>query len=99
MKKISDIKERGEEKLISFDKVFERCQDPNCMSTCGRPLVLSESQKESIRLLKKELRNKMEHYVPSGWSIEIHGMPQIAIDALRVDCACPASSVTCHATS
>jgi hypothetical protein len=26
----------------------------------------------------------MEHYVPSGWSIEIHGMPQIAIDALDV---------------
>lgn len=26
----------------------------------------------------------MEHYVPSGWSIEIHGMPQIAIDVLDV---------------
>jgi hypothetical protein len=50
----------------------------------SRPLVLSGSQTESIRLLKNELRNKMEHYVPSGWSIEIHGMPQIAIDALDV---------------
>jgi hypothetical protein len=77
---------RGEEKLISFDKALERCQDPNCMSTLvySRPLVLSKSQKESIRLLKKDLRNRMEHYVPSGWSIEIHGMPQIAIDALDV---------------
>ena len=50
----------------------------------SQTLVLSESQKDSIRRLKKELRNKMEHYVPSGWSIEIHGMPQIAIDVLDV---------------
>jgi hypothetical protein len=50
----------------------------------SRPLVLTESQSDSIQLLKKELRNRMEHYVPSGWSIEIHGLPQMAIDALDV---------------
>ena len=73
-------------KLISFDKALERCQDPNCMGMLigSRSLALSGSQSESIRLLKNELRNKMEHYVPSGWSIEIHGMPQIAIDTLDV---------------
>jgi hypothetical protein len=77
---------KGEQKLISFGKALERCQDPNCMGMLigSRPLVLSVSQHESIQLLKNELRNKMEHYVPSGWSIEIHGMPQIAIDALDV---------------
>ena len=77
---------RGENKLIPFDKALERCQNRECMSTllCSQPLVLSNSQKKSIQLLKNELRNKMEHYVPSGWSIEIHGMPQIAIDALDV---------------
>ena len=76
----------GEEKLISFDEALKRCQDPNCMNMLvhSQTLVLSESQKDSIRRLKKELRNKMEHYVPSGWSIEIHGMPQIAIDVLDV---------------
>ena len=77
---------KGEEKLISFDEALKRCQDPNCMNMLvhSQILVLSESQKDSIRRLKKELRNKMEHYVPSEWSIEIHGMPQIAIDVLDV---------------
>lgn len=77
---------KGEDKLISFDEALKRCQDPNCMNMLvhSQPLVLSESHKDSIRRLKKELRNKMEHYVPSGWSIEIHGMPQIAIDVLDV---------------
>jgi hypothetical protein len=75
---------KGDRFLISFDKAIERCQDTTCMSMLmhSQPLVLSESQKESIRLLKKDLRNQMEHYVPMGWSIEIHGMPQIAIDTL-----------------
>ena len=50
----------------------------------SQALVLTDPQKDSIRRLKNELRNKMEHYVPCGWSIEIHGMPQIAIDALDV---------------
>jgi hypothetical protein len=50
----------------------------------SRPLVLTDIQKDSIRSLKKELRNKMEHYVPSGWSIEVHGMPVMTIDILDV---------------
>jgi hypothetical protein len=76
----------GNQKLIYFDEAIVRCQDPTYMNMLmhSQPLVLSESQKESIRLLKKDLRNQMEHYVPMGWSIEIHGMPQIAIDALEV---------------
>jgi hypothetical protein len=77
---------RGELRLISFGKALERCQDPRFMRMLigSQPLTLSDSQKESIRQLKNELRNKMEHYVPSGWSIEIHGMPQIAIDFLDI---------------
>ena len=76
----------GELKLIPFGKALERCQDANCMRMliASQPLVLTDSQKDSILRLKNELRNKMEHYVPSGWSIEIHGMPQIAIDVLDV---------------
>ena len=77
---------KGDRLLISFDKAIERCQDPTCMSMLmhSQPLVLSESQKDSIRFLKKDLRNQMEHYIPMGWSIEIHGMPKIAIDVLDV---------------
>lgn len=77
---------KGHEKLISFDKALQLCQDPNRMKMLihSQPLILTDSQKNSIRLLKKELRNNFEHYRPMGWSIEVHGMPQIAIDVLAV---------------
>ncbi len=35
-------------------------------------------------LLKKELRNMFEHYIPSVWAIEIHGLPKITMDILDV---------------
>ena len=77
---------KGQEKLISFDKALSLCQDLNWMKmlTHSKPLVLKDSQKESILILKRELRNNFEHYIPSGWSIEIHGMPQIVMDLLEV---------------
>jgi len=77
---------KGVEKLISFDEVLERCQDPNWMNmtVMSKPLQLSEQQKESIRKLKHSLRNNFEHYRPGIWSIEIYGMPKIAIDVLEV---------------
>ncbi len=50
----------------------------------GLALDLTDSQKDSIRRLKKTLRNNFEHYVPRGWSIEIHGLPRISIDVLDV---------------
>lgn len=73
-------------KLISFNKALERCQDPNRMhmTVISRHLHLSDRQKESIRKLKHVFRNNFEHYMPKAWSIEIHGMPQIAIDVLEV---------------
>lgn len=54
------------------------------MTIRSRPLLLTADQRESIRKLKDMLRNEFEHYIPKGWSIEIHGMPQIAIDILDV---------------
>jgi hypothetical protein len=35
-------------------------------------------------LLKDLLRNNFEHFVPKLWSIELHGLPDIAIDVLDV---------------
>ena len=77
---------KGEERLILLDKALELCQDKKYMGMLvhSQPLELTGTQRDSIRRLKKELRNKMEHYVPSGWSIEVHGMPVIAIDVLDV---------------
>lgn len=50
----------------------------------GKPLELTESQKYSIKILKKSLRNNFEHYIPKGWSIEIQGLPGIAMDILDI---------------
>jgi hypothetical protein len=72
--------------LISFPEALKRCQDPDWMhmTIMSKHLILDNEQKESINVLKKEFRNKFEHYKPTAWSIEIHGMPQIAIDVLDV---------------
>lgn len=77
---------KGEMRLIPLGEAIKRCQDKQWMGTLttGRPLILSENQKDSIKRLQKTLRNNFEHYVPRGWSIEIHGLPQIAIDILDV---------------
>lgn len=77
---------KGIKKLISFDKALKRCQDPNWMkmTIMSKHLKLTNQQRESISKLKHRFRNAFEHYIPTGWSIEIHGMPQITIDVLEV---------------
>jgi len=72
------------DRLISFGEALKRCQDPEemCMTVMARALELSAPQRTSIDLLRNLLRNNFEHFVPRGWSIEIHGMPQIAMDVL-----------------
>jgi hypothetical protein len=77
---------KGTEHLVSLDEALTMCADPDWMGTLhgGLALDLTASQKDSIRELKKTFRNNFEHYVPRGWSIEIHGFPQIAMDVLDV---------------
>lgn len=74
------------ERLISFDTALKICQDPNRMKikVYSKPLKLSKNQKDSIEKLHEDFRNYFEHYIPTEWSIEVHGMPQIAIDVLDV---------------
>lgn len=71
--------------LIDFDDALKRCQEPEQMYPANvMPIVLSPGQSRSIRILKDELRNNFAHLIPKAWSIEIHGMPRIAIDCLEV---------------
>jgi hypothetical protein len=76
----------GIERLITLDEALRICQYKEWMGTLsgGRPLILTESQKYSIKILKKSLRNNFEHFKPKGWSIEIHGLPSISMDILDV---------------
>lgn len=71
---------RGKDRLISFDKALELCRASNRQWLGSRSLDLSDRQAESIRILHHEFRNNFEHYIPMGWSIEIHVMPRIAVD-------------------
>ena len=77
---------KGIEQLISLDDALRICQDREWMGTLygGKPLILTENQKYSIKMLKKTLRNKFEHFKPRGWSIEIHGLPDISMDILDI---------------
>ncbi len=77
---------KGRERLISLDEALIMCQDPKWMGTLhgGLSLSFSASQKDSIRRLKQTLRNNFEHYIPGGWSIEMHGFPRISMDILDV---------------
>lgn len=77
---------KGHELLITLNEALKMCKDANWMETIygGVPLNLSASQEDSIMRLKETLRNSFEHYVPGGWSIELHGMPRISMDVLDV---------------
>lgn len=81
-----EITKKGHERLITLDEALERCRDARWMGTLygGVALNLSASQEDSIRRLKETLRNRFEHYIPGGWSIELHGLPRISMDVLDV---------------
>lgn len=76
----------GVEKLISFNEVLKRCEDPMWMNMMidSKHLQLTADQRKSIRLMKGVFRNKFEHYIPTSWSIEIHGFPKMVLDVLEV---------------
>ncbi len=80
------VTKKGLNKLISFDQALAMCADAKRMGTLhgGRALILTDGQKTSIMKLKQSLRNNFEHYVPGGWSIELHGLPRISIDVLDI---------------
>lgn len=68
------------EHLISFDQAIKRCE----AGRSGAPLVLSPEERESVRWLKKLLRNRFEHYRPCHWSIELHGFPTLVLNCVRI---------------
>lgn len=83
---VSREQKDGSRRLISFPEAIKACQDPDRMkmTVFSRPLVLTADQKRAIDKLQKDLRNPFEHYNPSLWSIEIHGITALAIHCLRV---------------
>jgi hypothetical protein len=80
------ITTKNGERLISFDEALRRCQDKFWIqyALLNEVLVLTETQKESIRKMKNLFRNEFIHFKPIGWSIEIHDFIRITLDCLNV---------------
>lgn len=77
----------GQDRLEKFDNVLKRCQDDSFMKkgSGSKALKLTTKQKESIDLLKNELRNNFEHFLPNfAWSIQIDLIKSIIPDILEV---------------
>jgi hypothetical protein len=79
---VVNVSKKGKQKLIDFDEAVKRCQDASILS--GQPLSLNDEQKRSITFLKDEFRNNFEHYIPQGWSIEVHSFPCLSIHILEI---------------
>jgi hypothetical protein len=74
------------DKLISFPEALQRAQKDEYMQQFmfSKTLKLTESQKRSIDFIHKTFRNKFEHFIPTRWSIETSGMPEIVSEVLNV---------------
>lgn len=84
-KRVTYFNKKGVERLITFDEALSRCQQPKYMriSVRGNELQLSSEQKESIKKLK-QIRNRLEHYIPLSWEIHLHDMPQGVMNVMDV---------------
>ncbi len=71
----------GNDELISFGMALKRCQNHSFVSC---PLALTSEQVTAIEKIKGIFRDQFVHFQPKGWSIEIHGFPQLAIHCLEV---------------
>ena len=66
--------------LISFEEAIRRCEE----GRNGKPLSLSPEERESVRWLKKILRNRFEHYRPCNWTILLGGFPALSMNCVRL---------------
>lgn len=73
-------------RLISFSEARKRVQDSKyiCGPINATPITLTKSQRFSIKKLSEGLRNKFEHFLLFGWSIELSGMPSITKDVIDI---------------
>jgi hypothetical protein len=72
------------EKLDSYLGLYNKVKSKD-LGTLGsnRRFEPKGTEGRGIRMLSK-LRNEFIHFTPKGWSLEIDGLPQICLDALRI---------------
>ena len=74
---------RGE-KLDTYLGLYKKVKSKDLGTLGGnRRFEPRGSEGRGIRMLSK-LRNEFIHFSPKGWSLELDGLPQICLDALRI---------------
>lgn len=72
------------QRLADAKTLFERLFDETKrMEVAGSMISVTEDQIGSFERLHS-LRNGLSHFTPAGWSIELAGLPGIALDCLNV---------------
>jgi hypothetical protein len=76
----------GEERLKSFDAIIKLCKNNRHMkmTSSSKHLVLTQEQGIAINILKDEIRNNFEHFLPKGWSIQIKIFHEVIPKILEV---------------
>lgn len=62
----------GKARLIGFETALDRIQRQECMpyDIISQPIAIHESALTNIKRLRRVFRNRFEHFIPMGWSIE-----------------------------
>ena len=86
---------RPKTKLMALPDLLKKVRKPNSAGRMPSAAKISISDRELQYLTKihKEFRNQFTHFQPTGWSIEISGMPKLASLISRIisdilDCGC-----------
>jgi hypothetical protein len=75
---------RLREKLLSFLKLYEKIKKKGTLqSSAVERFKPTGTQGYSMKKLN-EVRDDFIHFTPKGWSLELNGAPQLAIDCLEV---------------
>lgn len=72
-------------RLADMKTLFSRVQTRDEMTElgAGQPIEISAGEKRAFELLH-ELRNRFVHFEPAGWSIELAGLPRMAVEIVTL---------------
>lgn len=84
--RVVKVTRTGREQLVTIGDALRMCQDPIVMGTLaiGKALVMTDSQKESVKALTQIFRNRFEHHIPGDWTFFVDDFPPMCRDVLEV---------------
>ncbi|WP_103172552.1 hypothetical protein [Paracoccus sp. SY] len=72
--------------LMSLPGLLKAVRNPNSTDSHfgGKNIAISDKELNWLRLLHNEIRNQFIHFEPTGWVIEISGLPDFAKLVARI---------------